>query len=197
MKNYAWGTESFNAEPIYVVLFVSRKKDNTNIPNFKERRKSFITHLDKNKLKRDFQSFVDQGVPGEFCRLYISVNARDGVKIHKELLHFLIDNPDFNLCSLESKIAGIAAQKECAKEKRWMFDFDLANHIKMHEFYNDIMSIDNTIQIEVCCTPHGFALITNKGFDTRALMEKWGEFVTLKRDDLLCLSWTTTGEKDE
>lgn len=197
MKNYAWGTESFNDEPIYVVLLVSRNKDNANIPNFKERRKSFITHLKWDKLKKDFNSFVNQGVPGEFCRLYLSVNARDGVKIHKELLHFLIDNPDFNLCSLNSKIAGIAAQKECAKEKRWMFDFDLANHLKMHEFCLDIINIDNTIQIEVCNTPHGYAIITNKGFDTRTLMEKWGEFVTLKRDDLVCLFWATTGDENE
>ena len=126
MKNFLWGTESFNDSPIHVVLFVSRNKDNKDIEGFKERRQSFITHepIDSSKLEVKFASFAAEGVAGETSRMYYSVNARDGKKIYQQLLHFLIDNPDFNLCSIQPKLAGIAAQKECALTKHWMFDLD-------------------------------------------------------------------------
>lgn len=196
MKNNKWSVKSFSEEPIHVVLMVSRKKDNQHIPNFKERRASFITHKTIEELDiDDFSSFVNKGVPGEICRLYYSVNARDPVKIHRQLLHFLIDTPDFNLCSIAPKLAGIAAQKECALEKKWMFDFDLDDKTKVEEFeediFNTIHSTDPLLNVTINRhkTPHGYAIIVENHFDTRELMEKWGEWVTLKRDDLLCTRW--------
>lgn len=191
MKNFKWGTESFNENPIYVVLFVSRNKDNKNIENFKERRESFITHepMGSEKLKNRFKEFVNRGQKGEFSRMYYSVNARDGVKIHKYLLHFLIENPEFNLCSIQPKLAGIAAMKEHAAEKKWMFDFDSIDMRKLYEFRADILNMENAPTVDVYKTPHGYAIITNRGFDSRKLMEKWKDIATLKRDDLLCVDW--------
>ena len=195
MKNFKWGTESFNDKPIHVVLFVSRNKDNKNLSNFKERRRSFITHKTIEELEEDFSAFVGEGVIGEFCRMYYSVNERDGDKIYKELMHFLFDNPDFNLCSLGSKLAGIAAKKECAKTKRWMFDFDSTNLDDLHAFIQDLRKYYNSEEYETHSTPHGFAIITEHGFDTRELLTKWKDVVTLKRDDLFCADWMVEGEE--
>lgn len=194
MKNFKWGTESFNDKPIYVALFVSRNKDNKDIPDFKERRKSFITHKSILELSEEFHAFVNMGQKGEMCRFYYSVNERDGKKIYTELMHFLFDNPDFNLCSLGSKLAGIAAKKECAKGKAWMFDFDIDDKDLVGKFCHDILSIDE-MKVIYSKTPHGYAVITSRGFDTRKLLEKWNDSVTLKRDDLLCVDWATKGEE--
>ena len=196
MKNFKWGTISFDESPVYVVLLVSRKKDNSHIENFVERRESFITHKEWNSeyLQTKFQEFVNRGAEGELSRMYYSVNERNGKKIYQELLHFLIDNPDFNLCSIAPKLAGIAAAKECALSKRWMFDFDANDENLVKEFLHDISkTIDKPMKIDVHKTPHGYAIVTERGFDCRSLLEKY-TFVTLKRDDLLCVNWKTKGE---
>lgn len=189
MKNNKWSVKSFSEEPIHVVLLVSRNKDNQHIPDFKERRMSFITHKTIEELNDDFTSFVNKGIPGEMCRMYYSVNARNPVKIHHQLLHFLIDNPDFNLCSIDPKLAGIAAQKECALEKKWMFDFDIDDETKAEEFEDDLIKYCLPKTIIRYKTPHGFAFVIDEHFDTRELINKWGRDVTLKRDDLLCVDW--------
>lgn len=195
-KNYKWGIESINDNPVHVVLFVSRNKDNKDVKDFEERRTSFITNqpMFSEYLDMKFDTFVQQGVPGEMSRMYYSVNARNLKKIHNQLLHFLIDEPDFNLCSISSKIAGIAALRECAAQKRWMFDFDISSEEKVIQFVEDIKTIastdENPISVEVRPTPHGYAVITSRGFDTRELYKKWDEsLVSLKRDDLLCCNW--------
>ena len=192
MKNFKWGTKSFDNRPIYVVLFVSRHKDNMDIENFEERRMSFITHDAWNdvRLQTKFHEFVNRGKKDELSRMYVSINERDGAMIYKKLLLFLIENPEFNLCSIDSKLAGLAAQKECAKTKRWMFDFDSRDDIKLGEFLDDLRQEigDETCSIRVHDTPHGYAIITDHGFDTRELVKKWPD-VGLKRDDLLCVDW--------
>jgi hypothetical protein len=191
MKNFKWGTTSFDSSPIHVVLFVSRNKDNKDIENFTERRMSFITHedMDSEELKNKFEDFVNHGVPNELSRMYYSVNERNGEKIYKEILHFLIDNPNFNLCSIMPKIAGIAAKKECALTKHWMFDFDLKCYLAAVNFCKKIKEIDKDINITIHSTPHGYAIVTDRGFDCRELLKKYEKYVTLKRDDLLCVKW--------
>ena len=190
MKNFKWGVTSFNEKPIYVVLFVSRNKDNKDIPNFVERRESFITHktVESWELREDFRAFVNKGVYGELSRIYISVNERNGKKIYTELLHFLIDNPDFNLCDIQPKLAGIAAKKENALTHKWMFDFDNNDRDLADKFFDDIMEKEPEMDIEMYPTPHGFAIITSHGFDCRELLAKY-PFASLKRDDLLCCDW--------
>jgi len=189
-KNNMWGVKLKDDRPIHVVLFVSRNKDNDHIKGFKERRKSFITTEDINsyKILNEFYSFSKAGVYGETSRMYYSLNARNSEKIYKELMHFLIDNPDFNLASIQSKLASIAAKKECAAEKKWLFDFDINDYDSLAEFMNDIKDIDDSVELNYYNTIHGFAVTCSHGFDTRTLLEKWNA-VTLKRDDLLLVKW--------
>lgn len=183
----SWGFDPTDDKDIYVCLFISRNKDNKDVPNFVERRKSFITtkHYTDPDLIMEFFNFVSNGVPNEICRMYYSLNSRKKEVVHKQLLHFLIDEPNFNLCALQSKIASIAAKHECAKTKYWFFDFDIKDKNKVAEFINDINSIDNDMEITYHETPNGYAIIVSRGFDTRELLNKWSENVTLKKDDLV------------
>lgn len=186
-----WGYKVEKANDLYVVLFISRNKDNKDIENFKERRKSFITTKAPEELENVFKHFVEDGIEGETSRFYYSVNSRDAVKVKKQLLHFLIDE-DFNLTHLDGKLASIAAKKECAKTKRWMFDFDIDDNKMVSEFISDISKcVTEPLKIEVRKTPHGYAIITERGFDTRnlGLDDKWWNTVSLKRDNLLCYKW--------
>ena len=184
-----WGCVTYDDKPIRVCLMVARNKDNKDIENFEERRRAFLTTKDKYELRNEFASFIHEGEDKEFCRLYLSVNARDTQKIYKEFLHFLIDEPNFNLTHVQGKLAGIGAKKECALEKKWMFDFDCTDEDKLDEFMDNIALTNNDVDITACKTPHGWAVIVSHGFDTRELIEKWGDIVTLKRDDLLCVDW--------
>lgn len=191
-----WGFKVEESKDLYVVLFISRNKDNKDVENFKERRKSFITTKSPEELKRTFEHFVKDGVNGEMSRFYYSVNARDANKVRKQLLHFLIDE-DFNLAHLDGKLASIAAKKECAKTKRWMFDFDLDNNVEVSKFLTDIRKcVTEPLHTEIRRTPHGYAIITERGFDTRklGLDDTWYNIATLKKDDLLCYTWE---KKDE
>lgn len=191
MKNKKWGVVN-SEDPIYVVLFVSRTKDNKHLSDFTERRKSFITQKSVEELDKDFDAFVRAGRPDEFCRFYYSVNARDAGTIRKKLLHFLIDEDDFNLCALPSKIAGLAAQKDAALEKKWMIDFDAPDVDKVVEFIDYVHNKDATITSTFRCTPNGYAIILSHGFDVRDFDEKWGDIATVKKDDLLCVDWRET-----
>lgn len=186
-----WGVEMYDDKPVRVCLFVSRNKDNKDIEGFKERRVAFLTTKDyyDTRLNDDFIDFVNKGVEGETSRMYMSVNARNTKKIYKELLHFLFDNPDFNLTHIQGKLAGIGAKKENALEHKWLFDFDSKNLKEEIDFMCDISNYVNCDDIHSYPTPHGYAVIVDHGFDIRELMEKWGDVVTLKRDDLLCINW--------
>lgn len=44
--------------PVYVVLFVSRNKDNQHLENFHERRNAFVTTQTVEQLQNKFQAFV-------------------------------------------------------------------------------------------------------------------------------------------
>lgn len=188
-----WGYKVEEAKDLYVVLFISRNKDNRDILNFKERRRSFVTTKSPHELTEEFHHFVEDGVDGEICRMYYSVNARDAKKVRKELIKFLVDDDNFNIAHLGGKIAGIAASKECAATKHWMFDFD-EDDKSIYDFVSDIRNIDPSSMPNAHKTPNGYAVIVEHGFDTRWLMAKWGKIVTLKRDDLLCYRWS---QKDE
>lgn len=195
MNNKSWGIETYAEGPIHVVLFVSRKKDNMNIENFKERRMSFITDkkIDDESLKIKFDEFVNRGLNGEMSRFYISVNERNMPRIKKDLIHLLIDEDLFNLCSIQSKIAGLAAKSENALTKHWLFDFDSKDSDKLVEFLDDLKKAinDDNNHITTRATPNGFAVITDYGFDSREICKKWEWEVDLKKDDLLCYTWKT------
>lgn len=192
-KNKRWGIEPTNTDPVHVVLFISRKKDNKHIEGFTERRESFITTWKNNdpRLDNRFVAFCDNGYDNEVCRFYYSVNARDPELVRRELMKFLIDNPDFNLCSIESKLAGIAATAACATEKKWLFDFDVNSVDACVDFMSDVIQYSGLTANDVKAykTPNGFAVVVERGFDTRELMKKWQGKVELKRDDVLLIMW--------
>lgn len=197
MNNKKWGVANSDSELCYVVLWVSRKKDNIQLENFVERRKSFICTPDMIEHYEDaFRTFVNDGLPGELSRMYISVNARHMPTIRKQLMHFLIDDDAFNLCAIQGKIAGIAAQKECAAERKWMLDVDNVTEEQLHEIQHDMIEYSKNThniitKIETYTTPHGYAVVIDHGFDCREFAEKWKEYVTIKKDDMLCLVWQT------
>lgn len=190
-SNKKWGCiNNTSSDKVKVILFVSRRKDNKELENFEERRTSFISDRepDSKYIQEKFDDFVNNGQPGEMCRMYASVNARHLPTVRKQLIHFLIDDEEFNLCSIQSKIAGIAAQKECAAEKKWLIDYDGPDS-KLEECMDDIFKMDETIEIFQWKTPNGYALILNHGFDSREFTEKWKDLATIKKDDMLCITW--------
>ena len=94
-----------------IVLFVSRNKDNKEtIPNFKEQTVRFLTTLPIEEIEKQFDFFVNYGLPNEFSRCYISLNERDNKKTQRGLVHKLIDE-DVNLTNLPSIAVSIAAKK--------------------------------------------------------------------------------------
>lgn len=198
-KNFCWGCQRTSEErkSYHVVLFVSRNKDNHDIIGFKERRKAMFCEKNLDRIYRKFNAFVNDGVAGEMSRLYISVNARDEKKVQKALIHELIDAEDFNFTAIEGVVAGIAARKENATEHKWMFDFDNEDVGLVNEFIKDIYDSCADIEVKHYVTPHGYAIVVDKGFDTRQLMEKWKDIVSLKRDDLLCYDYRLKVEEIE
>ena len=194
-KNFMWGVDTQCTLPIHVVLFVSRHKDNKDIKDYKERRESFVTTMEADDpyLRDKFYAFVNQGKPNELSRMYYSVNSRKKEEVTKALVHFLIDNPDFNIAAISAKVAGLAAKSENALTHKWMFDFDSPDIDLAIEFSKDITEIDSTLNPEIFHTKNGHAIVVAHGFDTRKLMEKWTKKVEveLKRDDLLLVEWKT------
>lgn len=204
MKNYDWGIPPYEENrPLRVCLMVSRTKDNKDLEGFTERRKSFVTYKNMAELDSEFEAFVDAGIPGEFCRMYLSVNTRDEKKVKKELIKLLIDDfdnpaPVVNMPYLMGKVAGIAAKKECAAENKWMIDFDSEDAECLNAFLDDLACIERKSEYsfghKINKTPHGYAIVVDRGFDARLadgtiLFEKWKDVATLKRDDLLCVGW--------
>lgn len=186
---------------LFVALYVSRNKDNENVEGFKERKKMFVTQ--SNPMSSEFTNFVNDGVDGEFSRAYISINSRSSKGTRKRLIHWLVDNEDANLVDIQSKICSEAMKKENAVTKRWLFDFDSCDVVKLYEFCDELEKMgfgkwDSLFDVPhkyvlsdwyvVYNTPHGYAIVTSRGFDTRAIL-KDKPYVTLKRDGFLCIDW--------
>lgn len=199
--------EARDNDKVVVVLFVSRNKDNAHLPQFQERRNAFTTTKSPENLQNEFNTFVEKGLPGEMCRMYISVNERSNEKTFKALQHKMLDHT-FNLATMPQQVAAIAAKQENAydnKHLKWLFDFDpregydLNNDLSL--FLKEVEEAHQTTQtrrgqprptmkIIAHKTPNGYAVVVDQRFDTRKLLEKWTN-VELKRDDLYCHTWKT------
>lgn len=190
-----------NDELLFVALYVSRNKDNENVAGFKERKKMFVTQ--SNPVSSEFTNFVNDGVDGEFSRAYVSINGRSSKGTRKGLIHWLIDNEDANLVNIQSKICSEAMKKENDVTKRWLFDFDSCDIFQLYSFCDELEKMgfgkwDSIFDLPhkyvlsdwyvVYHTPHGYAIITSRGFDTREIL-KDRPYVTLKRDGFLCVDW--------
>lgn len=177
---------------LHVVFFVSRNKDNKSVENFKQRKKVFLTTRSPNNfnLTQEFQAFTDEGLPHEVSRFYYSVNKRNEDKVRKEVLHYLIDYPTFNLASLPQKVASLADRPDMALESKWMFDFDIKSQRKMYDFISEIEN-NSTVRIsdmKITQSINGWHIVVPHGFDTRELLDKWKD-VELKRDGMLLIDW--------
>lgn len=183
-------------EKLRVILFKSRNKDNKEIEGFSERSASFLSRRAVTELYEKFDNFTREGLPGELSRFYISVNSRDNNKIRKGMIHYLVDNEEFDMAKIDSKLASIASLKENASSKSWMFDFDEEKHL-INDFVQDIRNeVPSDVTVRPFQTPNGHAVVVGRGFDTRALLEKWKN-VELKRDDMLCVDWMYSPKNKE
>lgn len=205
--------EQESDDALTVVVFMSRNKDNKEIPDFKERRKAFTvsekslsTKDGRIAVNRLFYNFIKDGKPGELSRLYMSVNKRSNEKTFIALQHEML-NGKFNLATMPQKIASIAARKENAYDPKnlfWLFDFDRIDGLTDDEFDDKIQEFIEDIKLTYTLTRGeyldrlmfmrktvtGAAVIVAEHFDTRELLKRWPN-VTLKRDDLLCVTWKT------
>ena len=176
------------------VLFVSRNKDNKVLNNsiyqpFKPRVKSFVARVspfDVSSLYDEFETFVNEGIKGEISRLYVSVNARDEQKVHRALIHELIDKPDFDMTKIDSKIASIAMKPVNRKTSHWLFDFDRRDFDLFYDFMTEVSK--QTLILSQKPTMNGYALVVAHGFDTRKILQKY-PMATLKRDAMVLSYW--------
>lgn len=177
-------SNKYQDRPYHVAMFVSRNKDNKEVDGFKERNRSFLTQKTPDELLSGFKVFSKQGVVNEMSRFYISVNARKHDVIQKSLQHYLIDNPDMSLTKIEKLIASLSMKKGTALTKKFLFDYD-GEDKDVRYFIEDVARlIRNSEYVSSYKTPNGFAVVTERGFDTRALLEEWRD-VELKRDGML------------
>ena len=100
MRNiYKWNSEDVSKEEIWTILFVSRNKDNRDVENFNQRKKSFVSTKKPEDLLKEFEVFVNEGVENEFSRFYVSINSRSNSKTFKALQHKMLDE-EFNLATM-------------------------------------------------------------------------------------------------
>lgn len=199
-----------NNEDFYCVLLMSRNKDNKNVVGFKPRTQSFLIS-DFNdvyasyRFHQKFLNFRDEGVDGELSRCYVSFNLRDASKVRKGLLIDLIEDDDVSLTHMTSRIVSIAMKAGMNKTKRWLFDVDTLDEDKVNEFLKDLEScgyketdmdaffsaITEDSALFYCKrrTINGYAILVNRGFDTREILKDREDWVTLKRDALIFADW--------
>lgn len=202
-----WGYKH-NNEDFYCVLFISRNKDNKDVENFKPRRQSFLisdfNEIYTYRFIQKFINFRNEGVSGELSRCYISFNLRDASKVRKSLLIDLIEDDDISLTHITSRIVSLAMKAGMNKTKRWMFDVDILDEDKVNEFLKELESygfkrtdieafFTTTESSELLYYPsrtiNGYAVLVNRGFDTREILKNREDWVTLKRDDLIFIDW--------
>lgn len=187
-----------------VISFVSRPKDNTEVEDFINRKTSFISTMTDEELVPIFEAWAKQGKKNEFSRMYVSLNKRNHKTVQLSLMHYLLDNQDLNLGSLDSRIAMIAAQPEHALESKYFYDFD-ANAEQLKDFLSDLAiayeetkkinkKLSGEFKVSVLATPNHYAVILEERFKTSLVEEKWKDVVTLKKDALYCAAWHLNDE---
>lgn len=186
-----------------VVLLASRRKDNKDIENFKERKIAFLAWFNGYEVPewvmKKFVDFSRKGFYGETSRMYVSVNKRDPQKIKRALASNLIDDVlgerSVELTRLESYVAGVAARVENKAEDKWLFDFDNNDEKEAQKFIDDAVKEYGEPVLAACRTKNGYAILVEHGFDTRKLLDKWPN-VELKKDDLLLLHYAEKEAND-
>lgn len=187
-----------------VISFVSRPKDNIEVEDFSSRKTSFISTMTDEELVPIFEAWAKQGKKNEFSRMYVSLNKRNHKTVQHSLMHYLLDNQDLNLGSLDSRIAMIAAQPEHALESKYFYDFD-ASAEQLKDFLSDLAiayeetkklnkKLTGEFTFSVRTTPNYYAVVLEQRFKTDWVEEKWKGLVELKKDALYCAAWHLNDE---
>ena len=152
------------------IAFQSRAKDNKDLKNFKVRKKfRLVTDEEfKNieKLKEDFNKFVEEGIVGETCRFYAAFNDIDEAVLKKALIIKLLSDDNVKLTNINSIMVSLSMTSKL-NTNRWLFDFDLKDEVLLKEFIDDLGKFFKPEEIEIRETPNGFHVITDHGCDTR------------------------------
>lgn len=163
-----------------VINFMSRNKDNKEIEGFRPRSKFIVTERDVKDFEDEWREFVDGGVDGEFSRFYVAVNERDEGKVRKKMMIRLLEHePAMTSATINNTLVSCAMQKECAVTKKWLIDFDGTNE-QWYPFLKDLC--DYAIDFYHYPTVHGRGVVVNHGFDTRDLIKKYGDIITIHKD---------------
>ncbi len=182
---------------MYVGMFISRHKDNKEVPNFYSRTKMFFMDKKVPAYCKDFEQFIEEGQPGEMCRFYMSASERNMEKTQKELACRLIkESIDFT--RLNGIATSIAMKPEQEALKKWLFDFDCPVTSVMIEFCCELT--DMGFVPEWYLSPNGYSVIIEHGFDSREFLSRWNErlqqinpeySVELKRNAMVIIDWET------
>ena len=182
-----------------VISFVSRNKDNIGVEGFSSRKTSFVSTMTDEELTPIFEAWAKQGKNKEFSRMYVSINKRNHNSVQLDVMHYLLDNQNLNLGSLDSRIAMIAAQSEHALEKKYFYDFD-GSEKQLEKFIDDLKlayeetkatnkKLEDDLKYIIKKTPNFYAVILEQRFKTIWVDEKWNDLATLKKDALYCAAW--------
>lgn len=167
------------------IAFQSRAKDNQDIENFKVRKKFRLVTDEEfeniEKLKEEFNKFVEEGVAGETCRFYAAFNNIDEEVLKKALIIKLLSDDNVKLTNINNTMISLSMTSKL-NTKRWLFDFDLKDEVLLKEFIDDLGEFFKPEEIEVKDTPNGFHVITDHGCDTRELL-KDRPYIENKRTD--------------
>ena len=175
-----------------IVLYLSRSKDNKEVIGHKPRKKAFVTNKDFTKLDGDFQKFVNEGLPHETCRMYVSANSRDEEKVKKSLICSLLTK-DIDLTRIDSAVVREAAKVENSVEKHWIIVYrhredcsPIEKHTGLCAFRSDLIQMIG-YEPEMYKVPEGAGFVLMHGFDARELMAAYPN-ITIHRDGLLCVA---------
>ena len=118
-------------------------------------------------------------------------NSRNEEKIREEFIIRLLRDK-LSVTRLNRALTSVALKAQNRDESKWLFDFDVNDKDKVEDFIDDVYFYSELDSHELHKTPHGYAIVVPRGFDTRELMKKWEDYdVTLKKDDLLFLDMIT------
>lgn len=168
--------------PINTAFFESRNKDNTNVPNFKGRRKSFV-YKSETELEAQFDLFVSQGVPGETSRCYIGYNLVDNHKLTWSIIYrlqeYVKQNQYPDPIKITQMIVSEANKKENFATKRYLIDIDTKVPIvRIH--IKEQLELNGVPVLHEYPTPNGFHIITGRGFPDLKFHEIYPNEVTVK-----------------
>ena len=173
---------------INVIQFISRRKDNKDVTGYMRRKKTVVSDKPYERHLKEFEQFVEQGVPGEISRMYVTINPRSKELLRKALIHELVDD-NIDIVNISSKLASIAMRPECASKdvkSRWLFDFDpvdepgydIGTHVE--QFVEDLqVAFSNTrgttgeLTVEIHKTVNGYAVIPDKKFYKQEVLKKY------------------------